>query len=75
MKINVESEELVELRKSRIASLVYPASTVLDDSIGCAQWFAARGEGYLVDHTNVGVERYVSPARVLHLFKTIIILS
>jgi len=27
--------------------LILPLTTVLDDSIGCALWFAARGEGLL----------------------------
>ena len=49
------------MRKSRIAALIHPASTVLDDSIGCAQWFAARGEGNLIGYIN---EKYISPARV-----------
>ena len=26
---------------------MYPLQTVLDDSIGCALWFAARGRGVL----------------------------
>ncbi len=28
-----------------LADLLHPAKTVLDDSIGCALWFAARGSG------------------------------
>ncbi|EFX74444.1 hypothetical protein DAPPUDRAFT_57150, partial [Daphnia pulex] len=62
-KINVELEELLEMRKSRIATLIHPASTVLDDSIGCAQWFATRGRGVLTGCSNN--EEYVSPARVV----------
>ncbi len=58
----MEVEELVEIRKSRIAALIHPASTVLDDSIGCAQWFATRGQGVLTGSANN--EEYVSPARV-----------
>jgi len=27
--------------------LILPLTTVLDDSIGCALWFAARGKGLL----------------------------
>lgn len=38
-------KELQEARRNRIGDLVYPLESVLDDSIGCAMWFAARGEG------------------------------
>ena len=31
-----------------MSDLVYPLQSVLDDSIGCAIWFAARGQGHLV---------------------------
>eukprot|EP00095_Tigriopus_kingsejongensis_P001392 maker-scaffold205_size259573-snap-gene-1.40 protein:Tk01392 transcript:maker-scaffold205_size259573-snap-gene-1.40-mRNA-1 annotation:"hypothetical protein DAPPUDRAFT_57150" len=42
--VNVTKAELVAERQSRIRSLLYPLQTVLDDSIGCALWFAARGQ-------------------------------
>ena len=35
------------LRDNHIGDLVYPHTTVLDDSIGCALWFAAGGKGLL----------------------------
>ena len=34
-------------RDQHIRPLLYPLETVLDDSIGCAVWFAARGHGVL----------------------------
>ena len=37
----------INCRRERVSHLVYPLCTVLDDSIGCALWFAARGEGVL----------------------------
>ncbi len=40
--------------------MIYPCSTVLDDSIGSALWFAARGNGIL-HHDN---SSYESPAEV-----------
>jgi hypothetical protein len=40
--------------------VIYPCSTVLDDSIGSALWFAARGNGVL--HPND--VPYESPAEV-----------
>lgn len=34
-------------RSRHVSHLVSPLNTVLDDSIGCALWFAARGIGRL----------------------------
>ncbi|CAK6448075.1 unnamed protein product [Pipistrellus nathusii] len=48
VEIDVPLEELRELRRARIRHLVQPSDTVLDDGIGCAVWFAARGAGCLV---------------------------
>ncbi|XP_066929037.1 asparagine synthetase domain-containing protein 1-like [Clytia hemisphaerica] len=45
IEVDVTLEELQAERKSRINDLVCPLNTVLDDSIGCAIWFAARGMG------------------------------
>ncbi|XP_052775057.1 asparagine synthetase domain-containing protein 1-like isoform X2 [Mya arenaria] len=45
IEVNVTEEELKEARQAHIQGLVYPLQTVLDDSIGCAVWFAARGKG------------------------------
>lgn len=59
--VDVTKAELRELRKSRIRHLLHPLDTVLDDSIGCAIWFAARGRG------TVNGAPYQSPARVLLL--------
>ncbi|XP_006816856.1 asparagine synthetase domain-containing protein 1-like [Saccoglossus kowalevskii] len=47
IEVNVTMEELQEMRQLRVSDLVYPLQTVLDDSIGCAIWFAARGHGIL----------------------------
>ncbi|XP_020781099.2 asparagine synthetase domain-containing protein 1 [Boleophthalmus pectinirostris] len=47
VEINITQEELQEMRRERICHLVYPLETVLDDSIGCAVWFAARGRGVI----------------------------
>uniref|UniRef100_A0A3B1K694 Asparagine synthetase domain-containing protein 1 n=1 Tax=Astyanax mexicanus TaxID=7994 RepID=A0A3B1K694_ASTMX len=58
VEINVTQEELKEMREKRICHLVHPLDTVLDDSIGCAVWFAARGTGIVSegaeekDHTS-----------------------
>lgn len=37
--------ELRYYRENIIKNVIYPCSTVLDDSIGSALWFAARGNG------------------------------
>ncbi|XP_069589947.1 asparagine synthetase domain-containing protein 1 [Ranitomeya imitator] len=47
VEINVAPEELEQMRQQRISQLVQPLNTVLDDSIGCAVWFASRGTGML----------------------------
>ncbi|XP_030643044.1 asparagine synthetase domain-containing protein 1 [Chanos chanos] len=51
VEINVTQEELERMRQERIRDLVYPLDTVLDDSIGCAVWFAARGCGLVKQGT------------------------
>ncbi len=45
IEINVDLNELKTERENRIKHLLYPHQTVLDDSIGCALWFASRGKG------------------------------
>ncbi|XP_051260478.1 asparagine synthetase domain-containing protein 1 [Dicentrarchus labrax] len=49
VEINVTQEELQKMREERICHLVHPLETVLDDSIGCAVWFAARGTGFVTE--------------------------
>ncbi|VEN57632.1 unnamed protein product [Callosobruchus maculatus] len=44
LTINVPQEELNLMRKECIADLIYPLTSILDDSLGCALWFAARGK-------------------------------
>ena len=55
-------------RSSRISNLVYPLDTVLDDSVGCAIWFAARGIGskYVLKDgvLQLCAENYKSPVKV-----------
>lgn len=41
-----------------IAELVKPCCTVLDDSIGCALWFAARGYGNKITNGEVSCSNY-----------------
>ncbi|NWY48529.1 ASND1 protein, partial [Sylvia atricapilla] len=63
VEINVTLEELKKMRKQCINHLIYPLDTVLDDSIGCAIWFASRGEGFI---SNQGeLKPYRSPAKVV----------
>nr|CAB3223735.1 asparagine synthetase domain-containing protein 1-like [Phallusia mammillata] len=54
IEVNVSVQELIAERKSRIRDLTYPKDTVLDDSIACAIWFAARAKGKVcnIDYTS-----------------------
>ncbi|XP_023238532.1 asparagine synthetase domain-containing protein 1-like, partial [Centruroides sculpturatus] len=64
VEINVTKDELKNERERYIRHLIYPLSTVIDDSIGCACWFAARGRGFLkLSETSSIV--YTSPARII----------
>lgn len=54
------------MRQQRINHLIYPLDTVLDDSIGCAIWFASRGEGSVSKQGEI--KPYKSPAKVLIYF-------
>lgn len=42
-EVNITKNEFQELQKSTIADLVHPRQTILDESLGTALWFAARG--------------------------------
>ncbi|KAK3856966.1 hypothetical protein Pcinc_036749 [Petrolisthes cinctipes] len=59
VQIDVTREEVQSARMSTIRHLLHPNTSVLDDSIGCALWFAARGIGTL------NGKHYTSPARVV----------
>lgn len=50
-------------RTNHIQHLLYPLESVLDDSIGCAVWFASRGCGILGNTEQVG-KAYRSTAKV-----------
>uniref|UniRef100_A0A146YPA1 Asparagine synthetase domain-containing protein 1 n=1 Tax=Fundulus heteroclitus TaxID=8078 RepID=A0A146YPA1_FUNHE len=63
VEINVSQEELQTMRRERIRHLVHPLETVLDDSIGCAVWFAARGAGAVME--DGGARAFTSSARVV----------
>lgn len=58
LQVNVTKEELDAEREGRIANLIYPLESILDDSLGCALWFAARGR----------TTDYTSSCRVRRLF-------
>ncbi|XP_063673989.1 LOW QUALITY PROTEIN: asparagine synthetase domain-containing protein 1-like [Bolinopsis microptera] len=59
IKVDVSVEELQRAREHHIRDLLYPHNTVIDDSIGCALWFAARGAGLCQD------DHMISSARLL----------
>lgn len=55
IEINVSKEELEIETKKHISDLIYPLDTILDESLGCALWFASRGKSF----------KYESQCRVL----------
>ncbi|XP_053213806.1 asparagine synthetase domain-containing protein 1-like [Panonychus citri] len=61
VQIDVTLEDLKIARQKYIKHLIKPCNSVLDDSIACAVWFAAKGHGICRS-----VE-YQSPARILLL--------
>ncbi|XP_061579823.1 asparagine synthetase domain-containing protein 1 isoform X2 [Cololabis saira] len=63
VEINVTQEELQKMRQEHICHLVYPLDTVLDDSIGCAVWFAARGRGIIPEDSDQ--KPFTSSAKVI----------
>ncbi|XP_043281244.1 asparagine synthetase domain-containing protein CG17486 isoform X2 [Venturia canescens] len=63
IECNVTQEELQQHRSSRIRSLIHPGATILDESLGCALWFASRASGILA---STG-KHYDSPSRILLL--------
>lgn len=63
VEINVTKEELQKVRQERICHLVHPLDTVLDDSIGCAVWFAARGTGFIAEDSDQ--RPFTSTAKVI----------
>ncbi|XP_036364101.1 asparagine synthetase domain-containing protein 1 isoform X5 [Octopus sinensis] len=64
IEINVTKDELQEIRQKRVSHLLYPLCSVLDDSIGCAIWFASRGLGILGNGPNKG-KLFYSRAKVI----------
>ncbi|XP_043220981.1 asparagine synthetase domain-containing protein 1-like [Amphibalanus amphitrite] len=64
VEVNVTAAELSRWRAARVRHLISPLQTVLDDSIGCAVWFAARGAGVLAGD-GPGRRPYQTQARVV----------
>ncbi|XP_038056294.1 asparagine synthetase domain-containing protein 1-like isoform X2 [Patiria miniata] len=65
VEVDVTCEELHQMRQERVSDLVYPLQSVMDDSIGCAIWFAARGQGFLATDAGSSPQPYESPAKVV----------
>jgi len=47
-----------------VSELIWPLNSVLDDSIGCAMWFASRGRGSIVSADGSKI-LYTSTSRVV----------
>ncbi|XP_025270402.1 asparagine synthetase domain-containing protein 1 isoform X2 [Camponotus floridanus] len=45
IQCNITQMELQLYRASQISDLLHPLSTILDESLGCAMWFASRAKG------------------------------
>ncbi|CAF0766949.1 unnamed protein product [Brachionus calyciflorus] len=65
VEINIKLDELRKERDEIIKHLLYPHQTVLDDSIGCALWFASRGKGHVREKDEI--IGYTSEAEILIL--------
>lgn len=61
IEVNITRTELNDALEHRIAHLVYPLNSVLDESLGSVLWFGARGSG------TVNGENYNSNCRVCEL--------
>lgn len=46
IEVNVSQAELQKYRSSHICNLLHPLCTILDESLGCAVWFASRAKEY-----------------------------
>lgn len=60
----IDEQILIPFRVNRTTQLIRPLKSVLDDSIGCALWFASRGHGAITNHAS-GDTDYKSKARVV----------
>ncbi|CAG7786509.1 unnamed protein product [Allacma fusca] len=64
VEANVTKSEVQEVREDIVVDLVSPLRSVLDDSIGCCLWFAARGKGNIQNENEIS-QSYTSPARII----------
>lgn len=60
IEVNVTRNELEEQLNEHLKHLIHPLNTILDESIGSAFWFAARGQGYHIEQDRA----FKCPARV-----------
>ena len=54
--MNITKAELQEQREQRIRQALHPCQSVLDDSIGCALWFAAGGANSTILLSGIGAD-------------------
>lgn len=50
-EVNIPKEEVDKYQENVIGDLIYPRKTILDESLGTALWFAARGQNSLESST------------------------
>ena len=65
VEIDTSLEELSQVREDSTLQLIYPLTTVMDDSIGTPVWLAARGLGKLRQQKVAASIPYQSNARIL----------
>ncbi|XP_043792045.1 asparagine synthetase domain-containing protein 1 isoform X2 [Apis laboriosa] len=58
IEVNISQAELQKYRSSHICNLLYPLCTILDESLGCAVWFASRAKGMGADELFGGYMRH-----------------
>ncbi|XP_018301565.1 asparagine synthetase domain-containing protein 1 isoform X3 [Mycetomoellerius zeteki] len=58
IECNITQMELQLYRASRICDLLHPLCTILDESLGCAMWFASRAKGIGADELFGGYMRH-----------------
>ena len=65
VEVDTSLDELSQVREDNTLQLIYPLSTVMDDSIGTPVWLAARGLGHIRHHKETVSVPYQSNARIL----------
>lgn len=66
LKVNITHADLEYACKNNVYFLTYPATTIMDITIGAALWFAAKGKGIIHDATDTNTV-FMCTAKILLL--------